>query len=257
MEWYIKLHRQLIKWQRYQDGNTLRLFLHLLLKANHKDWYWMWVKILRWQYITWRTALAKDLKLSEQQVRTSLDKLKKSQNITIKTTNKYSIIEIQNYNNYQDNNQQDNQQITNKEPTNNQQITTNKNKENKENKENIISKDIYSSEIATKVATLEEYIKENFNLEFITEVYKKYNMTKVDFQEECESFVDYWKEKSPNWKKERWQKEKTFDPKLRFRTWMRNSKKWSNKVIINSVDEERKNKLKEIERKKDLLFNKQ
>jgi len=38
---------------------------------------------------------------------------------------------------------------------------------------------------------------------------------------------------------------------------MRNSKKWSNKVIINSVDEERKNKLKEIERKKDLLFNKQ
>jgi hypothetical protein len=52
--------------------------------------------------------------------------------------------------------------------------------------------------VATKVATLEEYIKENFSLEFISDIYKKYDMTKNEFQEECESFVDYRKEKNIN-----------------------------------------------------------
>jgi len=113
----------------------------------------------------------------------------------------------------------------------------------------------YNIVVATKVATLETYIKKEFSLEFITQVYNKYWMTKDDFQEECESFVNYWKEKSPNWKKERWEKEKTFDPKLRFKTWMKNNKKWSNRVMVNSDDEERKQKLRELEERKKDLFN--
>lgn len=92
-----------------------------------------------------------------------------------------------------------------------------------DSKEVELSKEI----IATEVATLENYIKNEFSLDFITEVYNKYWMTKEDFQEECNCFLQYWKETSPNWKKERWEKEKTFDPKLRFRTWMKNNKKWS------------------------------
>ena len=120
-------------------------------------------------------------------------------------------------------------------------------------KDNIVKDSIQS--VAPKVATLETYIKTEFSLDFITEVYNKYWMTKEDFQEECEHFLNYWKEKSINWKKERWEKEKTFDPKLRFRTWMKNSKKWSNRVIVNSEDEERNKKLAEIEEKKKALFN--
>jgi len=69
-------------------------------------------------------------------------------------------------------------------------------------------------------------------------------------------FVAHWKEKSPNWKKERWEKEKTFNPKLRFRKWMKNKKDWSKTTIINSDDEERKQKLEELQKRKDLLFNK-
>ena len=110
--------------------------------------------------------------------------------------------------------------------------------------------------IATKVATLEAYIKKEFDSSFISEIYSNYKIPKDDFQDECRSFVLYWTEKSPNWKKERWEKEKTFDPKLRFRNWMRNNKKWSNRVMVNSDDEERKEKLAEIERKKKELFNK-
>jgi len=110
--------------------------------------------------------------------------------------------------------------------------------------------------IETKVSTLEAHINNSFTNDFIWEVYKKYSLKKEDFQEECKDFLLYWKEKSPKWKKERWEKEKTFDPKLRFRTWMKNNKRWSNRVVVNSEDEDRKNKLEEIERKKKLLFNK-
>jgi hypothetical protein len=125
-------------------------------------------------------------------------------------------------------------------------------------KDSIVYDSIEWSEnsIAPKVTTLEIYIKKDFSLEFITDIYNKYNLSKDDFQEECEMFVEHWKEKSPNWKKERWEKEKTFDPKLRFRKWMKNKKDWSKTTVVNLWDEDRKNQLAEIERKKALLFNK-
>lgn len=120
------------------------------------------------------------------------------------------------------------------------------------NKIDIVNSDIV---IAPKVATLETHIKESFTNEFMQEVKEKYDMTVENFKEESMAFLLYWKEKSPNWKKERWEKEKTFDPKLRFRTWMKNNKKWSNRVIVNSEEDERKKKLAEIEERKKALFN--
>ena len=34
---WIKIHRQLLDWEWYDDINVTRLFLHILLKANHKS----------------------------------------------------------------------------------------------------------------------------------------------------------------------------------------------------------------------------
>ena len=84
---------------------------------------------------------------------------------------------------------------------------------------------------------------------------EKYDISATDLREEIEDFILYWKEKSPNGRKERWQMEKTFDPNLRLHRWLRNSKKWSNRIIVNSEDEERNKKLAEIEEKKKALFN--
>ena len=57
--------------------------------------------------------------------------------ITIKTTNKYTLITIENYGIYQSSkeqiNQDINQPITNQQPTNNQQITNNQPQYNKDN----------------------------------------------------------------------------------------------------------------------------
>lgn len=123
---FIKIHRRMLKWEWFSDVNTTHLFIYLLLVANWEDKKWQGQIIKRGQVVTGRKKISKDTGLTEQQVRTSLKKLISTNNLTSKTTNKYTIITIENYDLYQQNNQQPNQQITNNQPTNNQQVTTTK-----------------------------------------------------------------------------------------------------------------------------------
>ncbi len=140
MEGFISLDRKIILWEWYNDANTLRVFLHLLLLANHTDGNFKGVPIKRGQRMIGRDKLSKELHLSAQAIRTALKRLQKTNEITIKATTKYSIVTICKYDSYQDtkkkNNQHANQPITNKttneQPTTNQQLTINNN-DNKEN----------------------------------------------------------------------------------------------------------------------------
>lgn len=147
MEWFIKLHRQLLSWEWYDDINTKVLFIHLLLKVNHKDWKRRWQEIKRWQTLTWLHVLSQETWLSIQKIRTSIKKLKSTNEITIKATKNFSIIEMLNYNTYQDSNTQDNKAPTKKQQTNNKQSTTNNNEKNKKNEK---KKD-------TKVSLVEDF----------------------------------------------------------------------------------------------------
>ena len=129
---WIKVHRKILDWEWYCDDNAFRLFMHLLIKANHDEGRWQGVTIKPGQLVTGRIRLASELKLGEQQIRTALDKLKATSEITIKTTNKYSIITILNWEKYQ---YDLTNKLTNGQPTSNQQVTTNKkNKEVKNDK---------------------------------------------------------------------------------------------------------------------------
>lgn len=135
MEGWISLYRKFVEWEWYQDVNVKIVFIHLLLLANHRDNKWQGKIIKRGQLITSSEHLAEDLGLSRQQVRTALNKLKSTNEITIKSTNKYMLVTIEKYEKYQDNNlkitSEITDKITNEQPTNNQQITTNNN-DNKE-----------------------------------------------------------------------------------------------------------------------------
>jgi hypothetical protein len=131
---WLRLHRQILDWEWYNEPNTFRLFIHLLLKANHKQNKWQGKTIEAGQLVTGRKQLALELKLSEQKIRTSLERLKSTNEITIKSTSKYSIITICKWETYQplkDTEQPTEQPAT--QPTNNQQITTNKNDKNNKN----------------------------------------------------------------------------------------------------------------------------
>ncbi|MCP4761494.1 MAG: hypothetical protein GY870_06910 [archaeon] len=126
---WIKIHRKFKDWEWYDDLKTKHLFLHLLLSANHKKGKWRGIKVEKGQLVTGLYSLKEQTGLSIQNVRTSLDKLKRTKELTIKSTNKYSIITLINWDKYQkeEKNQQANQQTTNK------QLTTNKNEKNEKN----------------------------------------------------------------------------------------------------------------------------
>ena len=120
---WITIHRKITKWGWYSDPIVSRVFIHLLLTANHATRTWKGQQIERGQVVVGRKQLAIDLGISEQQVRTAINKLKSTSELTSRSTNKYSIVTLVNYDNYQSSNQQNNQQA-NQPSTNNQPQTT-------------------------------------------------------------------------------------------------------------------------------------
>ena len=152
---FIILDRKMLKWEWYQDTNTVRLFIHLLLMANWEDKKWQGIVIKRGQFVTSRKNLVKPTGLTEQQIRTCLNKLISTNEITKTATNKYTVITINNYDKYQNLNQYLNQRITNKQPTNNQQITTTENNKNNKNNKNNNNNNII-------INSIYDFVEQNF-----------------------------------------------------------------------------------------------
>lgn len=98
---FIKLNRKILKWRWYQDPNTFRVFVHLILTANVTDRDFEQVTVKRGQLVTSIAHISRDLKISVKSVRTALEHLKSTNEVAIQTTSKYSIITINNYNEYQ------------------------------------------------------------------------------------------------------------------------------------------------------------
>lgn len=136
---YIKLDRNMMTWRWYKDDATKSLFIHILFKANVKSGDFRGITVKRGQLITSREKLAEETGLTIQQVRTGLNRLKSTNEITCETTNRYTLITVVNYNSYQD---KSTNKLTNKQPTNNQQITIKQpqSKNNKKEDTNVSSK---------------------------------------------------------------------------------------------------------------------
>lgn len=139
---WIRLHRKILNWGWYTDINTSRLFIHLLLKANHKSNHWRGHQIDRGSCITSLRHLSNETGLSIMQIRTAINKLKSTGELTIETTSQFSYITMNNYNEYQQGNRLPNKRITHEQHTSNTRVTTNKN-DKKDN--NIKINNIYMS----------------------------------------------------------------------------------------------------------------
>ena len=139
MSW-LKLHRDTLDWGWYLDIPTKVLWIHILLRANYVEKEWLGESIPVGSFVTSTDKLSNETGLTTQQVRTALKKLKLTNEITIKTTNKFSIISVNKWDEYQADNEQDNKQVTNDQPTANKRLTTSieiKKERKKEIKNNI------------------------------------------------------------------------------------------------------------------------
>ncbi|MGP8215193.1 MAG: hypothetical protein ACLQQ4_06500 [Bacteroidia bacterium] len=145
MEGFITLHRKFMEWEWYRNPATKDLFLHCLFKANWKQKRWEGKIIERGQFITGIFVLSAETGLSVQQVRTALEKLQYTGEITRESTNGYTLITVCKYDTYQDEKGDGNkrtaneQQTDNKRSTNEQPPLTNTNNINKENKIQAVS----------------------------------------------------------------------------------------------------------------------
>jgi len=134
---WIKLHRSLLKWEWYDDINCSRLFIHLLLAANREPKSWRGLTIERGQKLTSRAKLSRETKLSERQIRTCLERLQSTNELTIKATKKETVITICKYDTYQStadftdqgNDQQSVRETTSKRPSNEQEANKAKTQE--------------------------------------------------------------------------------------------------------------------------------
>lgn len=123
---YIKLFHKMLTWGWYGDTNTVRVFLHILLKANYKPSEYRGYKLEPGDCIFGRKEWSKALGLSEQEIRTAINHLKSTTEITTKSTNKFTVIHVEKWEFWQI----EEGGATNKsptiQPTSNQQLTTSK-----------------------------------------------------------------------------------------------------------------------------------
>ena len=139
---HVILHRKILGWEWYMDINTCRLFIHMLLKANWKDGKFRGTTVPRGSFVSSLYKLSEETKLKKREIRTAIAHLKTTGELTVRTTNKYSVFTIQNYDLYQSNDTQNDNQMTNERQTNDILSTTieERNKGNKEINKNTMCK---------------------------------------------------------------------------------------------------------------------
>jgi len=192
---WIKLHRQFLNWEWFNKSEAVHLFMYLLLKANHKDGTWQGIDIKKGQFITSYGKISSDTGISLQTIRTLLKKLENTNEINTQTTNKYTVITICKYADYQSEESETNTQLTNNQQTTNNQLTTNNN--NKNNKEDIID-----------FESLLQYVNNAFDRKFKVvnkEVKAKYKTLLKSGYEKSDIFKAI-----NNCKKDKWHKENNY-----------------------------------------------
>jgi len=162
-ESWIKLFRKFREWGWYGDSKTKDLFIELLLTANYEDKEWNGITIKRGQTVVGRKQLAEILGFTEQNIRTSITRLKSTNEITSKSYNHFTVVTIKNYDKYQ----QLTNIVTNNQPASNQQVTTPKEIKKERNKEYINTATKKTKKLYEDKWTLEEVgqlIVKAFNL---------------------------------------------------------------------------------------------
>lgn len=192
---FIKLKRAFLDWEWYQDGNTSRLMIHLLLKSNFKTKNWQGYVISPGELITSLDNLSNELNISIGMIRNSLKKLKNGKYIAIKTTNKFTMIKVLKSGiydefNYTINKQNSKQTTNEQQTTNNQTTTTNKVKNELEILE---GKEIFKKQIF------------QFQNQFP--------------KEKLESFFNYWSEECKQTGRLKFEDEKFWNLEARISNW--------------------------------------
>jgi hypothetical protein len=146
---YIKLYRKITNSFVWTNPNMLKLWMLCLMKASHSGNKFLFngkeVVVSSGEFVTGRDAIAKEFNEGvprDQQIvgRTLwrwIKKFEEEQMLSIKSTTKYSVVTVKNWNEYQ----ASDQQVSINRPSTVHQVSTIKNAKNAENAKNAKNKD--------------------------------------------------------------------------------------------------------------------
>lgn len=127
---YIKLFRKLLNSPIFENEKALKVWIWCLLKATHKEREQLVGKTIvhleKGQFVTGRKKASEELKMKERTVYDYFKLLEQLQMISIKSNNKFSIVTVKKWEDYQ----VEELKINNKTTTTQQQSNTNKNVKN-------------------------------------------------------------------------------------------------------------------------------
>ena len=197
---FIKLSREILEWEWYQDANSSRLMIHLLLKANFSTKKWQGKVIKPGELITSLDKLSKETGLTVNSIRYALKKLKTTGYIFTKSTSKFTHIKVCKSEFYTDAENLNNKQIQNTviidTQLNHNPVTTT-NKVNNE-KELLEKKEIFKNEIFQ--------FKNHFSFEHLI------------------SFYNYWSEECKQTGRMKFEDQKHWNLQTRLESWKSFSK---------------------------------
>ena len=101
MNGYIKLDRRIMRWGWYDDNNTKALWLHLLLSAYWDEREYHGEIIHPGQFPTSYAKLSEQTGMTTKQIRNSLEKLKKTEEVSTERKGNLTIITITKWADYQ------------------------------------------------------------------------------------------------------------------------------------------------------------
>jgi hypothetical protein len=129
-ETWIKLYRKLLVSPIFENEKALKVWIWCMLKATHikRDQLVgkQIVHLEKGQFVTGRKKASDELRMKDRTVYDYFKLLEELHMISINSNNKFSVITVEKWEEYQGIKQQDNNETT----TNQQQINTNKNDKN-------------------------------------------------------------------------------------------------------------------------------
>lgn len=148
MDGWLKLYRSILDSAVFQDAEVLKVWIWLLCNVAFEQHdticYGKVISLKPGQIATGRKKISQCTDLNENKVYRALTALKSLGNIEIKSTNKYSIITVVNWEKYQDENgkrtaneQQTNSKTTTEEQQDDSKTTQHKNGKNGKKEKNI------------------------------------------------------------------------------------------------------------------------
>lgn len=195
---WIKLHRKILNWEWYKDSNVCRVYIHFLLTAVYEDTKWKGKSLKKGDCIFSIAEMSKQLDLTRQQLRTVMEKLKSTNNITIKSTNNYHIINITKYSSFIEENAKEIKQNNFKQPVNKPTLQPQSNQPGGAFKEiNNLNNNIYKNTNSNELVQKERGSRLDVNLKLSLQ-WREYAIKQGITEPEItfEQFKNYWT--SPN-----------------------------------------------------------